>query len=145
MRDLFAYGTLMCTDIMRAASGCRVPAGIPGLLREHCRLYVRGEHYPGLVPRPGSSVAGILYRSLPAAAWALLDRFEGEMYRRCDVRVETGSGVSRPAQTYLVRPEYAARLEERLWELEEFLRYGKAAFQSAYRGYAAIEDTAEPS
>jgi gamma-glutamylcyclotransferase (GGCT)/AIG2-like uncharacterized protein YtfP len=138
MQDLFAYGTLMCADIMRAVSGCPEPAGSPGRLRDHCRLCVRGEHYPGLVPRPGASVEGIVYRAVPADAWARLDRFEGDMYVRAGVDVELADASIRRVQTYLVRPELAACLEDRVWELEVFLRHGKAAFDSAYPGYAAI-------
>jgi len=138
MRDLFAYGTLMCADIMRAVSGCSMVAGIPTVLRDHCRLYVRGERYPGLLARPGASIAGIAYRNLPAAAWARLDRFEGEMYLRRTVEVEIGENRFHRVQTYLFRPELAARLEDRVWELEDFLRHGKADFESAYRGYAAL-------
>ena len=138
VQDLFAYGTLMCADIMRAVSGCPKPAGSAGLLRDHCRLCVRGEHYPGLVPRPGASVEGIVYHAVPAGAWARLDRFEGDLYVRACVDVELADASIRRVQTYLVRPELTARLEDRVWELEVFLRHGKAAFERAYPGYAAI-------
>jgi len=138
MQDLFAYGTLMCADIMRAVSGCPNPAGTAGLLRGHTRLCVRGEHYPGLVPRPGARVEGIVYRAVPAAAWARLDRFEGDLYVRTVVDVELADGVTRRARTYLVRPERTGCLEERVWALEDFLRHGKTEFESAYAGYAAI-------
>ena len=138
MQDLFAYGTLMCTDIMRAVSGSPVPAGSRALLRDHCRLCVRGEHYPGLVARPGASVEGIVYRAVSAEAWARLDRFEGDMYLRASVAVELADATVRRVQTYLVRPELSGRLEDRVWELEEFLRHGKAKFENAYSGYAAI-------
>jgi len=138
MQDLFAYGTLMCADIMRAVSGCPEPAGSAGLLRDHCRLCVRGEHYPGLVPRPGGRVEGIVYHAVPADAWARLDRFEGGLYRRAGVDVELPDASVRRVQTYLVRPELGGCLEDREWQLEAFLRHGKAAFESCYAGYAAI-------
>jgi gamma-glutamylcyclotransferase (GGCT)/AIG2-like uncharacterized protein YtfP len=141
MQDLFAYGTLMCVDIMRAASGCPEPAGSTGLLRDHCRLCVRGEHYPGLVPRTGSSVEGTVYHNVPADAWRRLDRFEGDLYLRASVTVELPDTTIRRVQTYLVRPELAGCLEDRVWELEDFLRHGRAEFVSAYPGYAAIATT----
>lgn len=142
MQDLFAYGTLMCTDIMRAVSGCRDLQGSAALLLDHCRLYVRGEHYPGLLPRPGARVEGIVYRRLPAAAWARLDRFEGAMYRRSSVTVELGGGGRLRVFAYLFRPELVHRLEDREWRLEDFLRGGKAQFEAAYGGYAAIAGAA---
>jgi gamma-glutamylcyclotransferase (GGCT)/AIG2-like uncharacterized protein YtfP len=138
MQDLFAYGSLMCADIMRAVSGCPEPAGSAGLLRDHCRLCVRGEHYPGLVPCPGANVEGIVYHALPADAWRRLDRFEGDLYVRTSVAVELPDATLRRVQTYLVRPELTGCLEDRVWELESFLRYGKAEFERAYTGYAAL-------
>jgi gamma-glutamylcyclotransferase (GGCT)/AIG2-like uncharacterized protein YtfP len=139
-QDLFAYGTLMCADIMRTVSGCPGLAGSSSLLHDHCRLYVRGEHYPGLVPRPGASVEGIIYHAVPDEAWARLDRFEGDLYVRASVDVELPDATIRRVQTYLVRPGLTACLEERVWELEDFLRHGKADFESAYAGYAALMD-----
>jgi gamma-glutamylcyclotransferase (GGCT)/AIG2-like uncharacterized protein YtfP len=138
MQDLFAYGTLMCADIMRAVSDCPGLAGSRGLLRDHSRLCVRGEHYPGLVPCPGASVEGIVYHAVPAAAWARLDRFEGDMYLRASIDVELADATICRVQAYLVRPEMTGCLEDRVWELERFLRHGKAEFESAYAGYAAI-------
>lgn len=140
MQDLFAYGTLMCTDIMRAVSGCRTPAGRRAVLHDHCRLVVRGEHYPGLLARRGAAVEGVLYRRLPAAAWARLDRFEGAEYLRRGISVELDDGSHRQAEVYLFRPELADRLEDRLWEPQVFLRHGKAAFEAAYRGYAVLAE-----
>jgi gamma-glutamylcyclotransferase (GGCT)/AIG2-like uncharacterized protein YtfP len=141
MMDLFAYGTLMCADIMRAVSGCTDLASSAGLLRDHSRLCVRGEHYPGLVPRPGASVEGIVYHAVPADAWARLDRFEGDMYVRACVDVELDDATIHRAQTYLVRPGLSSLLEDRVWKLEDFLRHGKADFENAYAGYAAIDTT----
>jgi gamma-glutamylcyclotransferase (GGCT)/AIG2-like uncharacterized protein YtfP len=138
MQDLFAYGTLMCADIMRAVSGCPELVGSSGLLRDHHRLCVRGEHYPGLVPCPGACVEGIVYHAVPADAWARLDRFEGDLYVRASVAVELADATIHSIQTYIVRPELTACLEDRVWELEGFLRHGKAEFESAYSGYAAI-------
>jgi gamma-glutamylcyclotransferase (GGCT)/AIG2-like uncharacterized protein YtfP len=137
-QDLFAYGTLMCADIMRTVSGCPEPAVSTGLLRDHCRLCVRGEHYPGLVPRPGASVEGSVYHAVPVDAWRRLDRFEGDLYVRASVAVELPDTTIRQVQTYLVRPELTGCLEDRVWELEVFLRNGKADFESAYSGYAAL-------
>jgi gamma-glutamylcyclotransferase (GGCT)/AIG2-like uncharacterized protein YtfP len=140
MQDLFAYGTLMCADIMRAVSGYPEPARSTGLLRDHCRLCVRGQHYPGLVPHPGASVEGIVYPAVPEDAWARLDRFEGDLYVRTSVDVELPDATIRRVHTYLVRPELTGCLEDRVWELEGFLRHGKADFESAYAGYAALVD-----
>ena len=57
---LFVYGSLMCEDIMASVSGLTVP-GVPAVLEDHVRHPVRDETYPGMVPRPGEQVAGVLY------------------------------------------------------------------------------------
>ena len=145
MTDLFAYGTLMCADIVRAVSGCPELSGSACVLRDHVRLCVRGEPFPGMVPRPGARVEGVVYPAVPAAAWARLDRFEGDLYVRSAVEVELADASCRRVQAYLVRPELTARLDDRVWELERFLRHGKAEFESAYAGYAAIETQTGPA
>ena len=141
MQDLFAYGTLMCADIMRTVSGCPELTGSTGQLRGYQRLCVRGEHYPGLVPFPDACVKGVIYHDLPADTWARLDRFEGQLYLRAGVNVEMADATLHRVQTYLVRPELRGRLKNTVWELEDFLRHGKAEFERAYAGYAAITDT----
>ena len=58
MENLFAYGTLMCEDIMQDVAGCRLSC-VPAELRGYSRRRVRGEHYPALVegrPAEGASL-----------------------------------------------------------------------------------------
>src|SRR3974377_1337130 len=97
--DLFAYGTLMSEDILRAATGSRFPAA-PGVLRGFRRNRIRGEVYPGIIPRPEERAAGIVYSNLTEDDWRRLDLFEGEMYVRSAVIVQMGDGTVRQAQTY---------------------------------------------
>jgi gamma-glutamylcyclotransferase (GGCT)/AIG2-like uncharacterized protein YtfP len=137
LQDLFAYGTLMCDDIMRAVSG-RTYSGEIAILRGYRRLRVRGEHYPGLAEDTGASVDGVLYQRLPGPAWERLDRFEGPMYQRRCVSVELADGRSLLAQTYVVRPEYTWLLEDSEWDFRSFLRQGKARFVAGYAGYRAL-------
>ena len=138
MRNLFAYGTLMCGDIMREVAGC-LPASLPGVLQGYRRRTVRGEHYPGLVPGGASRVDGVLYRAVPGFAWARLDDFEGDMYLRHSVRIELPDGATLSAETYLVRPQFLARLGHDEWSYAEFLRSGKEQFCDRYRGYARVK------
>ena len=77
--------------------------GVRGVLRDYHRGTIRGEVYPGIVPRRGEVVEGLVYRDLPEEAWKRLDAFEGEMYCRTDVGIEQ-------AQTYVVRPEFEQRV-----------------------------------
>jgi gamma-glutamylcyclotransferase (GGCT)/AIG2-like uncharacterized protein YtfP len=119
--NLFAYGTLLAGDIFLEAAGCRCRSS-RAVLRDHRRLPVRGKEYPGLIPAKGFQVEGLVYHDIPAAAWNRLDRYEGEMYVRCPVEVETAAGKPCGAHVYIVRPAYRHHLEPQEWKPEKFLR-----------------------
>jgi gamma-glutamylcyclotransferase (GGCT)/AIG2-like uncharacterized protein YtfP len=138
MRNLFVYGTLMCEDIMQDVAGC-LPARLPGTLAGYERRAVKGEHYPGLVPGAAGRVDGVVYRDVPGFAWARLDSFEGDMYRRQRVHVELRDGATLMAETYVVRPRFLSRLDHAEWDFSEFLRSGKAKFCRHYHGYANLD------
>ena len=141
-RNLFAYGSLMCEDILTSVAGC-TPVSATVVLKDYRRLKVRHEHYPGLIHHPGGSVEGVLYRTLEVPAWARLDRFEGEMYERVAVTVELGDGMLAQADTYLIRPGFEHRLEPVDWDFEFFLAQGKDGFVSDYAGYEAMRSPSD--
>ncbi len=127
MTHLFAYGTLMCDDIMAEASGLQV-AGAPAELKGFCRLRVKEECYPALLPREGGTVDGVIYRDIPDPAWQRLDRFEGPMYSRQNVIVEMPDGTALPAATYVALDDFRDQFEEREWDFTTFLRSDKEDF-----------------
>jgi len=129
----------MCQDIMLAVSGFPF-RGVRGLLRDYHRGTIRGEVYPGIVPRRGEVVEGLVYRDLPEDAWKRLDAFEGEMYYRTSVGIELDDGTVRQAQTYLVRPEFEHRVGAAPWSFEEFLESDKGFFESKYPGFHAVKE-----
>ncbi len=137
MNDLFAYGTLMCEEIMLAVTGCR-PRSMPAVLEGFRRGRIRGESYPGLVAAAGCRVEGILYRDLSADGWERLDRFEGEMYARHTVDVQLPDGTMVSAITYLVRPRFLGLVEAAEWDFQAFLQRDKARFEADYRGYDQV-------
>ncbi len=142
--NLFAYGSLMCADIMAEVSGIGALSSEPSVLAGFERRCVKGEDYPAIRARTGRRVEGVLYRGLPAGAWARLDRFEGELYRRAEVRVLLRGGKAVSAQTYVLREEFAARLSPERWDFEHFLARGKSRFTRRYVGYDALDQTASP-
>ncbi len=137
MESLFAYGTLMCDEIMREVAGC-LPSRAAGTLKGYSRRAVRGERYPGIVADAAGCVEGVLYRNVPTSAWARLDRFEGEMYARQAVQITLADGETLLAEAYVVRPQFLDRLEQSAWSLADFLREGKASFQQHYTGYRRL-------
>lgn len=137
MTDIcFAYGSLMCEDIMSAVAGMPL-RGERAVLCGFIRHPVRDEDYPGAVPEEQGQVDGMIYRGLNDAAWARLDRFEGEMYERRIVRVRSGADEA-AAWIYVFRPEYGHRLLPGDWSFERFLQEGKARFLQRYVGFGAI-------
>jgi gamma-glutamylcyclotransferase (GGCT)/AIG2-like uncharacterized protein YtfP len=137
MEHLFAYGTLMCVDIMREVAGCDL-SDLQGTLRGYRRRAVKGEHYPAVVLDEQSSVEGVIYLDVPESAWRRLDAFEGEMYARQAVAVELRDGTPMLAGTYVLKPAFLNRLGPSDWDLTTFLRDGKASFQRNYRGYRSL-------
>lgn len=138
MQHLFAYGTLMCADILHAVCGER-HAGMPALLRGFARRRIRGEHYPGIFPLPGDLVEGVLYRDISPQAWRKLDLFEGETYRREALPVEIDSAGTLLAGAYVMLPHYQDLLEKRAWDFEQFLAKDKQAFLLRYAGFRRDE------
>ncbi|NTV43714.1 MAG: gamma-glutamylcyclotransferase [Syntrophobacteraceae bacterium] len=137
MDNLFAYGTLMCEDIMREVSGCRL-SHVHGTLKGYSRRSVKGEYYPALVPDADGRVEGVVYRNVPDSAWERLDRFEGEMYAREHVQIELNDGTILLAATYVARPEFLDHLDQSDWDFADFLRRGKESFQKHYKGYESL-------
>jgi gamma-glutamylcyclotransferase (GGCT)/AIG2-like uncharacterized protein YtfP len=137
MKHLFVYGTLMCEDIMREVSGCRLSSGT-GTLKGYRRLRVKGEHYPAIVPDADSSVDGLVYQNVPEPAWERLDKFEGGMYAQQQVHITLSDGTLLAAAAFVVKPEFMDRLESTEWDFSEFLRCGKAQFQKCYKGYRSL-------
>ncbi len=132
--NLFAYGTLMCDDIMYEVSGYHLP-GEPGTLKGYSRRSVTGENYPAIMPDREAAVEGITYRNVPGSAWHRLDRFEGEMYERRHVTVILNDRTELSAETYIIHPEYLEHLDQSGWDFDDFIRKGKASFQRNYKGY----------
>jgi gamma-glutamylcyclotransferase (GGCT)/AIG2-like uncharacterized protein YtfP len=137
MDHLFAYGTLMCEDIMREISGLRLHHE-PGILSGYSRWTVEGEVYPALVPDEKGRVEGRVYRDIPESAWARLDRFEGEMYERQLVQIKLITGTPLFAGTYVVRPSFWDQLSQSDWDFADFIKNGKESFQRHYKGYKSL-------
>lgn len=133
----FTYGSLMCADIMARVCGLAV-TGEDARLAGYARHPVRGEDYPGLVPDAAGEVHGLLYRDLPASAWPRLDAFEGEMYARLPVRVESAAGMVHKAWAYVFIPEYRHLLQPGEWDFARFLASGRARFESRYLGFDSL-------
>lgn len=83
-RPLFVYGTLRDDQMLAAVlnrplqPGERLPAVAPG----HVTVHYPGRAYPALLRQPGGVAPGNVLIRLTRFELDLLDRFEGDEYRR---------------------------------------------------------------
>lgn len=133
---VFAYGTLMCHDILALAAGnIAPPASEPAVLAGFSRHPVAGEDYPGIRRSAGEHVSGLLYRGLDAAALARLDLFEGPQYRRETVTVTLADGHREVAEAWVFREAFAHLLEDGDWDFDTFARERQQRFRHRYTGF----------
>ncbi len=132
MINLFAYGTLMCDEIMQEVSGCQLSSQV-GVLEGYSRRRVKNEHFPALLPEEGAVVEGVVYRDLSSDAWERLDRYEGEFYVLTPVLVRLEDGSVIPASTYVVQTHCMDQLAQSGWDFADFISNTKVDFLSSYR------------
>ncbi len=118
---LFCYGTLQFPEIMERVCGLHA-SGVPAMLDNHDCFTVRGEVYPGIVPRSGAQTPGMVYSGLGMAQLQKLDAFESDCYERrrvmvCDVRER-----SLEAWVYVMREGLDGLLSDERWNRELFRR-----------------------
>lgn len=130
----------MCSDIMFPVAGCR-PSYTRAILKDYFRSGIMNEEYPGITPQPGALVTGIVYFNLPSAAIKRLDVFEGELYARQHIQVETEEPGLIESMTYVIKPEHSGILSWREWSYEHFLTSGKTKFKEAYFGFDELDET----
>ena len=137
MTNLFAYGSLMCEDILFAVISCR-PAGSNALLNDYYRSKIHNEEYPAIIPQSKARVDGVLYPDLPGAAIEKLDVFEGAYYDRQDVQVFSEKCGEMEAMAYVLKPQYYQLLTYTEWSYAHFLAAGRQKFERAYLGFRDI-------
>ena len=117
---VFAYGTLQIPEVMVAVTGRTFPAE-SATLHGFARYRIRGTSYPGVRPRAGASVSGVLYCGLDCDALRRLDGFEDDYYCRQVLTVITSRNAAVQAQVYVVEQQYYASLvDDTPWDLDEF-------------------------
>jgi gamma-glutamylcyclotransferase (GGCT)/AIG2-like uncharacterized protein YtfP len=132
--SLFTYGTLEIPDVIEAVTGRRFSA-TAAVLEDHARYLLRGETYPGVVWEGGARVTGMLYDGIDDASLALIDLFEGDVYRREPVRVSTDARAGLRAFAYLVPSDRRALLSDRRWDRARFEERHLADFLAGCRDF----------
>lgn len=131
---IFTYGTLMIPEVMYAVS-TREFRFKDAILRGYARFTVKEESYPGIVPVADAVTEGVIYFDVDESSLERLDAFEGDLYQRTPVRVETEKDEILNAETYVIRPEYRGYLSSKEWNVKEFTHKHLEAFLETYQGF----------
>ena len=131
---IFAYGTLMIPEVMYAVT-TREFRFKNAILRGYARFTVKGESYPGIIPVTDAVTEGVIYFDVDELSLARLDAFEGNLYQRKPIRVETKEREIRDAETYVIKPEYRGCLSSKEWNVKEFNQKHLEAFLETYSGF----------
>ena len=128
---LFAYGTLMMPDVLRALCGAG-HAMQPATLSDYARFRVRSHVFPGIVPRAGASTEGVIIEDIDAALWRRLDAFESDLYERVAVDVKCADRTIVAACAYVVAPHQRHILSDEAWSPREFADKHLAAYMARW-------------
>lgn len=126
---LFCYGTLRSPLVMKAVAR-RPFTGIEATLQDYGMFRMRDAEYPGILPRKGLAVEGILYHDIDEGTLRALDDFEGALYFRDIVEVIMKDGAKSRAFVYCVCEHERARLSEEVWDFDRFLKFELEGFMN---------------
>ena len=133
--NIFAYGTLMIPSVMHAITA-RHFRSQKAILRDYARFTVKGESYPGIIPVRGAITEGIICLNVDELSLGQLDTFEGDLYQRTRIRVETeGKGILN-TETYVIQSKYLGYLSLKGWDVKKFIKKDLEVFLMTYSGFA---------
>ena len=131
----FFYGTLLDADVRAHILGARIGRrALPAaLLPGYRRVYIRGRHYPVVVPSPGEAVDGLLAEGLDREAVRRLAEFESDEYVDAERTVLVGDGRALRARVFVASP--LARPTGTPWTVEVWRRRHKREFARRRRAW----------
>jgi len=132
--NIFAYGTLMIPSVMHAVTG-RHFRSQKAILRNYARFTVKGESYPGIIPITDAITEGIVYFDVDELSLEQLDTFEGDLYERTRIRVETEAKEMQNAETYVTKSKYLGYLSLKGWDVKAFIKKDLEMFLMTYSGF----------
>ncbi len=122
---LFAYGTLQHPPLLERLLGRRPPTR-PAVLRGWRAARLRARAYPGLVACDRATTRGVVIE-VDDRELAVLDAFEGSLYRRAKVRPRV-AGDPVEAEAWVLLPGGPELVLDEDWSLERFLAHDAEGF-----------------
>ena len=132
--NIFTYGTLMIPEVMAAVT-TRKFRSIIAILKGYARFTVKGESYPGIIPVTDAATEGIIYFDVDELSLRRLDAFEGDLYQRIQIQVETKGIEILKADTYVIKPKFRSHLSSLEWNMKEFAQKHLKTFLETYSGF----------
>lgn len=117
--NVFVYGPLMLREVIGAVAGCE-PVRRSGELHGYRQLRLLEQSQAGLIPFPDSATEGVLYMGVEEAILRRMDEFQGELFQRGEVNIQTDDGEWVEAETHLFRLRERKRLSAKPWDEDEF-------------------------
>jgi len=105
------------------------------ILRDYARFRVKGESYPGIIPVTDAITEGIIYFNVNEFSLEQLDTFEGDLYERIRIRVETEEKEMQNAEAYVIQSKYLGYLSRKAWDVKEFIKKDLEMFLMTYSGF----------
>ena len=133
MKNLFVYGTLMFDEVWQKLTTNEYTR-TPAVLTHFQRVTVRNETYPAIFRSIKSHTNGILIHHVSGADIKLLDRFEGNYYRRIQVVVDSNN-KKYLADVYVIKNRFRKILTGMEWFPEEFSHKHIDSFLSRYKNF----------
>ena len=78
---------------------------------------------------------GIIYFDVDELSLERLDEFEGELYQRTPIQVETVEKEILNAETYVIKPEYRDYLSSKGWDVNKFTKTYLETFLESCQGF----------
>ena len=132
--NIFTYGTLMIPEVMAAVTTHKFRS-TGAILKGYARFTVKGESYPGIIPVTDAATEGIIYFDVDELSLRRLDAFEGDLYQRIQIQVETKGIEILKADTYVIKPKFRSHLSSLEWNMKEFAQKHLKTFLETYSGF----------
>lgn len=126
MAHLFIYGTLRDNEVCEKVLGRTVlPTSLtPAYAKDYAIFKVADVSYPCLLPEKGTCAQGFILSDLTDEDLQILDRFEGENYKRVPIEVHVGDEVM---ISHYYQPNQKLQTDG-AWDLSVWRQEAKADF-----------------
>lgn len=118
--NLFTYGSLMFPEVWRYFQSEESSDHQNATLTDFKRISIKNEYFPAIVPAGNFAVTGILYHNISDETLDKINLFEGDLYLKNKVTVETQSNLKIEAWTYILSPQYYHLADKPLWDESKF-------------------------